>query len=65
MVKNIMHTAIRRMQAELDQLEAQGKREVKDPNTRAMGLLRVDLIKECRRRLFFIATTMPKEPHDR
>jgi len=52
------------MQAELDQLEAQGKRELKDPNTHAMGSLRVDLIKECRRRLFFIATTMPKEPHD-
>ncbi len=53
------------MQAELDQLEAQGKREVKDPSTHAMGLLRVDLIKECRRRLFFIATTIPKEPHVR
>jgi len=61
-VKNITHAAIRRIQAELDQLEAQGKREVKDPSTHAMGLLRVDLVKECRRRLFFIATTIPKEP---
>ena len=50
------------MQAELDQLEAQGKCEVKDASTHAMGLLRVDLVKECRRRLFFIATTIPKEP---
>lgn len=65
MVKNVTRAAIRRMQAELDQLEAQGKRELKDPNTHALGSLRVDLIKECRRRLFFIATTMPKEPHDR
>ena len=62
MVKDITHTAIRRMQAELDQLEAQGKCEVKDASTHAMGLLRVDLVRECRRRLFFIATTIPKEP---
>jgi len=64
-VKNITHAAIRQMQEELDQLEAQGKRELKDPSTHAVGLLRVDLIKECRRRLFFIATTMPKGPYDR
>ncbi len=35
---------------------------MKDPSAHAMGLLRVDLVKECRRRLFFIATTIPKEP---
>jgi len=54
------------MKEELDQLEAQGKRELQDPTTHAVGLLRVDLTKECRRRLYFIATTLPKElDHDR
>ncbi len=64
MVKNITHAAIRQMQEELDQLEAQGRRELKHPRTHAVGLLRVDLIKECRRRLFFIATTMMKGSDD-
>lgn len=64
MVKNITHAAIRQMQEELDQLEAQSKRELKDPSTHAVGLLRMELIKECRRRLSFIATTIPKELND-
>jgi hypothetical protein len=65
MVKNITDAAIRQLQEELDQLEAQGRRELKDPSTHAVGLLRVDLIKECRRRLFFIATMMRHGTHDR
>lgn len=64
-VKNMTQAAIRQTQEELDQVEAQGKRELKDPSTHGVGLLRVDLIKECRCRLFFIATTVPKGPQDR
>jgi len=58
MLKNISDAAIRQMREELDQIEAQGRRELVDPTTRSVGLLRVDLVEECRRRLAFIAATM-------
>ena len=62
MVKNTTNAAIRQMQEELDQLETQGRRELKDRKTRAVGMLRIDLVQECRRRLSFIATMVPKDP---
>jgi len=62
MAKKTTRAAICQMHEELDRLEAQGRREVKDPNTCAVGVLRIDLVQECRRRLGFIATTLPKEP---
>ena len=64
MFRNLTQAAIRRMSDELDQMELQAKRELKDPKTHALGLLRIDLMKECRRRLFFIAS-MVKTSHDR
>ena len=64
MIKNISKAAICQMQEEVDQLEAQGRVELKDPKTHAVGRLRMDLVQECRRRLSFIATTMPRDPHD-
>jgi hypothetical protein len=62
MVRNTTNAAIRQMYEELDRLEAQGRRELKDRNTRAVGTLRMDLVQECRRRLCFIATMVPKDP---
>jgi len=44
------------MRLELDHLEAQGKQELKDPELKPLGLLRIDLVEECRRRLAFIAS---------
>lgn len=64
MFRNLTQAAIRQMSDDLDQLELQGKRELKDPRTHALGTLRLDLTKECRRRLFFIAS-MVKTPDDR
>jgi len=58
MFKNTSDAAIRQMHEELDQLETQGRRELKDPTSRPVGLLRIDLVEECRRRLAFIAATM-------
>jgi len=51
MVKDITDVAIRQMQKELRHIEAQGSRELRDQRTRAIGLLRIDLIEECHRRL--------------
>jgi len=59
------HAAINQIRAELDQLEAQAKRELRDPQTHAVGLLRMDLVLEFRRRLAFIATTTSVDSHDR
>jgi hypothetical protein len=58
MFKNVSDDAIRHMRKELDELEAQGRRELQDQTSRPVGLLRIDLIEECRRRLAFIAATM-------
>jgi len=54
--KEITDTAIRQMQEELDQLESRGKRELADLRSRPTGLLRIDLVEECRRRLAFLAS---------
>ena len=64
MAKNITHAAICQMREELDKLEAQAKLELKDTRTHAVGLLRMDLVAECRRRLFFIMATLLEGPRD-
>ena len=56
MPKYITWWAVERMRVELNRLEAQGKEELKDPELKPLGLLRIDLVEECRRRLAFIAT---------
>lgn len=55
MPKYITWWAVERMRVELNRLEAQGKEELKDPELKPLGLLRIDLVEECRRRLAFIA----------
>ena len=47
-------SAIRHLQAELDRFEKQAREEIKDQHSHAIGVLRLDLIEECRRRLMFI-----------
>lgn len=53
------------MRLELNNLEAQAKQELKDPALKPLGLLRIDLIEECRRRLAFIASQAFKDPESR
>ena len=60
--KKITQASICQMREELDQLEVQAKRELKDPNQHAVGLLRMDLVEECRRRLIFITMVMFRDP---
>jgi hypothetical protein len=54
-VKRISRPAIRRLQAELDQLERLGKIEMKNKDTQSLGTIRLDLVVECRRRLDFFS----------
>jgi hypothetical protein len=53
-VKQISRPAIRRLQDELYQLERQGKIEMKNKQTHPLGIMRLDLVGECRRRLEFL-----------
>jgi hypothetical protein len=52
-LNNVSSSAIRQLQEELDPFEQQAKKEMKDPQTRSLGILRLDLVAECRRRLNF------------
>ena len=54
MVREITPSAICQMESEIEKCEAQVKRELEKRKTRAVGLLRADLLRECRQRLTFI-----------
>ena len=60
-IKNITNAAVRQIREELDELEVRAKHELKGQITHAVGLLRKDLVAECRRRLYFIESTMIRE----
>ena len=62
MPKYITRWAVKRMRRELDRFEAQAKKELKDPALKPLGVLRIDLVEECRRRLAFVATQAFKDP---
>jgi hypothetical protein len=47
-------SAIKHLYAELDRFEKQAQNEIEDQHSHAIGVLRLDLIEECRRRLMFI-----------
>jgi hypothetical protein len=53
-LQHISLSAVRQLQLELDPYEEQAKIEKQDPLTHSLGLLRMDLIERCRRRLMFI-----------
>ena len=65
MAKNITNAAIRQIRKEVAELEVRAKLELKNENTHAVGLLRMELVAECRRRLYFIESTMIRDPRDR
>jgi hypothetical protein len=52
-VRQISVPAIKQLKLDLDQLEQQANVEIREPNTRSVGILRLDLVEECRRRLWF------------
>jgi hypothetical protein len=52
-VRRITVPAIRQLNLDLDQLEQQANVEIREPHTRSLGTLRLDLVEECRRRLWF------------
>jgi hypothetical protein len=53
-VRRVPISAIKRIHAELDQFEQQAQEEIKHDGSHALGVLRLDLVEECRRRLMFI-----------
>jgi hypothetical protein len=52
-VQRISRPAIRQLQRELDLLEQQARVEMKSKQTQPLGIMRLDLVEECRRRLEF------------
>jgi len=54
MVREITLSAIRQLESEIEKYEAQAKRELEKRKTRAVGLLRADLLREYRQRLTFM-----------
>jgi hypothetical protein len=62
-MRDVPLSAVQELQLELDRLEAQAKMEMKDSQTRSLGSLRMDLVRECRHRLTFI-TYMIKDAQE-
>jgi hypothetical protein len=57
-LNHVSSSAIRQLQDELEPFEQQAIKEMKDPQTRSLGVLRMDLVGECRRRLNFFQYMM-------
>jgi hypothetical protein len=53
-LSSISPSAIRQLQVELQHYQHQANEEMKAPQTRSLGILRLDLIEECRARLNFL-----------
>jgi hypothetical protein len=47
-MRDVPLSTVRELQLELDRLEAQAKMEMEDSQTRPLGSLRMDLVRECR-----------------
>jgi hypothetical protein len=62
-LRHVSISAVRHLQEELHQIEEQAKMETEDAQTYSLGLLRKDLVEECRRRLTFI-TYMIRDAQD-
>ena len=58
MATKVTSDTVRKMQAELDKLEAQARTELNNKETRDLGILRRELVTEFRRRLLFISFSM-------
>jgi hypothetical protein len=53
-VRRISLLAIKQLHLELDQFEQQANAELREPHTRSLGAIRLDLVEECRRRLWYL-----------
>jgi hypothetical protein len=53
-VHQISLSAIKHVYMELDRFEKRAQKEMRDAHTRAIGIVRLDLVEECRRRLTFL-----------
>jgi hypothetical protein len=53
-LRRISLSAIKQLYLEQEQFEKQAMLEIKDRHTRSLGIVRLDLIEECRRRLLFL-----------
>ncbi|MCU1296274.1 MAG: hypothetical protein JWO91_552 [Acidobacteriaceae bacterium] len=62
--RQISLPAIKRLYTELEPFEKKAKKEMKDQRSRAIGIIRLDLIEECRRRLTFL-TYMVRDAEER
>jgi hypothetical protein len=47
-------SAIKQLYIEQERFEEQARMEIQDPHTRSRGIVRLDLIEQCRRRLLFL-----------
>jgi hypothetical protein len=65
-LRDISLSAARQLHLELDPYEELARRETEDPQTRSLGLMRMDLVMECRRRLDLFSFMMKDaEKHSR
>ena len=64
-MQKVTLATVRRMQVELDELEARAQKEVKVRKTRSLGMLRMDLVAECRRRLFYISVAIKQSLNEK
>jgi hypothetical protein len=53
-LRRISLSAIKQLYLEQEQFEKQAMLEIQDRHTRSLGIVRLDLIEECRRRLLFL-----------
>jgi hypothetical protein len=53
-LRRISRSAIKQLYLEQERFEKQAIQEIQDPHTRSLGIVRLDLIEACRRRLLFL-----------
>jgi hypothetical protein len=53
-LRRISRSAIKQLFLEQERFEEQARMEIQDPHTRSRGIVRLDLIEQCRRRLLFL-----------
>jgi hypothetical protein len=54
-LRRISLSAIKQLYMEQARFEEQAMMEIQDPQTRSLGIVRLDLIEACRRRLSFLS----------
>ena len=59
--KDSKRKAVEQLEREIERRTLQAKREIASPEKRTLGLLRMDLIRECKRKLFDVKVMMREE----